>query len=274
MVPQDLYDLVYEGKWTIDKFTELVSSVYEDDGDTVQDIDDIHGLVYYGNSPFNWMAFSSGIEFTTRDENGYPSINVNTDTTVNMLDKLCALFFNNESVFAGGDNQSYATAFGNGKSLFCVNRFFLAGWKQLREMNDDYGILPMPKYDESIDGYHSTVEALTQWGGVPVTVENPEMVSAVAEALAYEGRRLTTPAYYDETLKLKLTRDDASMDMIDMIMAGRDTDYLYINTLNGLGLVFVNVFNAKQNNFASTYASYETVGMAALQDLIDAYENR
>ena len=278
LAPQDLYDLVYDGKWTIDKFTELVSQVYEDNGDTKRDTNDIFGLIYHGVEPFNWMAFSSGIEFTTRDEDGYPSINVNTATTVDLLDKLCALFFNNEGVIkdpdADGTHQGFATAFGNGKSVFCVNRFFLTAWKQFREMNDDFGILPMPKYDESIDGYHSTVENLVQWGGVPITVADPEMASAVAEALAYESYMRTTAAYYETTLKLKQTRDEASMDMIDMIMDGRDTDYLYINPLNGLGDVFRKVFNAGQNNFASAYASVEMAGFAALEELIETYENR
>ncbi|MBQ8551639.1 MAG: extracellular solute-binding protein [Clostridia bacterium] len=277
MKPEDLYDLVYAGEWTIDKFTELVSAVYEDaNGNTINDEDDIHGLTYLGQDPFNWMAFSSGLEYTTRDENGYPHINVNTETTIDMLDKLCALFFNNESVFktsnADGTNRDFAKLFGEGKALFCVNRFFIADWEQVRVMTDDYGILPMPKYSEDIDGYHSTVESLVQWCTVPVTVVDPVYVSAVAEAFAYESRQRTTPAYYETTLKLKNTRDDASIEMIDMIMSGRDTDYLYINPLNGLGNVFKTVFKAGQNNFASAYAAVEMAGTQALADLIEQYE--
>ncbi|MBQ8551640.1 MAG: hypothetical protein IJ428_02370 [Clostridia bacterium] len=275
MQPEDLYELVYNDEWTIDKFTELVSGIYEDtNGNTVNDIDDIHGLTYLGSDPFNWMAFSSGLEFSGRDENGYPEINVNNETTLDLLDKLCKLFFNNEAVFKSSANPDFAVAFGSGKSLFCVNRFFMTSWQQFREMTDDYGILPMPKYSEDIEGYHSTVESLVQWGGIPVTVSDPVFLSAVAEALAYESRERTTPAYYETTLKLKQTRDEASMEMIDMIMAGRDTDYLYINPLGGLGNVFKNVFNAGQNNFASIYASVEIAGQTALQELIEAYEDR
>lgn len=270
MKPQDLYDLVYAGEWTIDKFTELTAGVYEDvNGNTLRDVDDVYGFVSPWNETFNWMAFGSGLKFTSRNEEGYPEFNLNTEITVSLVDKLCKLFFTNDGATISGNA---ADCFGAGKALFIVNRFFLTGWEQFRTMNDDYGILPIPKYDESIDGYHSPVESLVQWGAVPVTASDPVMVSAVAEAMAYEGRKTLTPAYYETTLKLKLTRDDESMKMIDLIMAGRDTDYLYINSLGGVGDVFKKVYGAGQNNFASVYASVEMAGAQALADLIEAYE--
>ena len=270
MKPQDLYDLVYAGEWTIDKFTELVSQVYEDaNGNTQRDTEDIYGFVSPWNETFNWMAYGSGIKFTTRGDDGYPEINLNTETTVTLVDKLCKLFFGNDGATVKGNA---ADDFGAGRALFIVNRFFLTNWEQFRTMTDDYGILPIPKYDESIDGYHSPVEELVQWGAVPVTTSDPVMVSAVAEAMAYEGREQLTPAYYETTLKLKLTRDDESMKMIDLIMAGRDTDYIYINPLGGLGDVFEKVYAAQQNTFASSYASVEMAGAQALADLIEAYE--
>ena len=141
-------------------------------------------------------------------------------------------------------------------------------------MKDDYGILPMPKYDENIDGYHSVSEQNVQWGAVPVTVQDPEFVSAVAEALAYYSRLYTTPAYYESTLKFKDTRDDSSMEMIDIVMNGRDTDFLFINPLGGMNEIFKKVFNTGENTFVSQYTSLETAAEATLQNLIEEYENR
>lgn len=270
MKPEELYEIVHNGEWTIDKMSELVSQVYVDDGNAIRDGGDIYGLISPWNETFNWMAFGSGIKFTTRNEDGYPEINLNNETTVDLVEKLCKLFFNNDGATVVGNA---ADDFGAGKALFIINRFFLTSWEQFRTMEDDYGILPIPKYDETVDGYHSTVEELVQWGAVPVTTADPIMTSAVAEAMAYEGRQKLTPAYYDTTLKLKLTRDDASMEMIDLIMSGRDTDYLYINPLGGLENVFEKVYSAKQNTFASAYASVEMAGIQALTDLIEEYES-
>ena len=274
LVPDDLSDLVEDGEWTIDKFAELVNGVYEDNGNTKNDADDIHGLVTNGAGTFNWMAFSSGIEFTSRDEDGYPVLNLNNETSVALCDKLLALLKNNESVYNHTDNLEHVWKFANGNALFIVNRFFLTGWEQFRTMNDEYGILPMPKYDESIEGYHSTVEALVQWGAVPVTSPDLDLVSATAEALAYYSRIYSTPAYYETTLKLKQTRDDKSMEILDLIMEGRDTDFLFINNLGGMQNIFVSVFNAGQNNFASIYASSEMSANATLTKLIDQIEDQ
>ncbi|MBQ8551638.1 MAG: extracellular solute-binding protein [Clostridia bacterium] len=273
MKPEDLYRIVYNGEWTLDKFTEIVSQVYEDaNGNTLNDADDIHGFVTYNSTTMNWIAYSAGLEFTSRDEDGYPVIDVNNEASYQLAEKLYKLQFGTESVINIADNGGHIGKFTNGKSLFLINRFVAAGWG-IRDMQNDYGILPMPKYDENVDGYHSAVEVLVQWGAVPVTVIDPTFVSAAAEALAYHSRQLTTPAYYETTLKLKLTRDDTSMAMIDMIMDGRDTDFLLINNLEGLGNIFARVFTDGQNNFASNYATYEAAAQTKLKQLIQDFED-
>lgn len=275
MKADDLYDIVRNGEWTIDKMNEMVSQVYEDaNGNTKNDEDDVHGLVIWGANAMNWMAFSSGVDFTSRDEDGYPVLSLNNETTNNLVDKLINMFYHNEGVYQHQDNNGHVSKFGNGNALFLVNRFFTVDWAQLQNMEDDYGIIPCPKYSEDIDGYRSVAEQNCQWGAVPVTTVDPVFVSAVAEALAYESRKLTTPAYYEISLKLKSTRDDASMEMIDIVMDGRYTDFLFINSLGGMNSIFKNIFAHGQNTFASTYAGMETAAKATLQDLIEDFEER
>lgn len=271
MTDDDMYDLVLDGKWTIDKMTELASQVYEDDGDAVADAGDIHGLVSWESSAFEWMAFSAGLEFTTRDENGYPILGLNSEKAVELCDKLLSLF-NGEHAFVADSNDGQVNIFAEGRSLFSVNRLFLADWTQLREMKDDYGIIPMPKFDENTNGYHSAVESYVQWGTVPVTTKDPEMVSAVAESMAYEGYLKVMPAYYETALKLKFTRGedvDTETKIIDLIAKGARTDFLFINKLGGLGDIFVNIYNAGQNNFSSLYASNELAAKGRLAKLIE-----
>ncbi len=274
MEPDELYQIVRDGEWTIDKMTELVNQVYVDDGDTKNDEDDIHGLVIWATNAMNWMAFSSGVKFTSRNEDGYPELDLNNETTVNLVDKLINLLCRNEHVFVHADNGGHIEKFGNGNALFLVQRFYNASWPQIQEMKDDYGILPVPKYDETVDGYHSVSEQNVQWGAVPVTVTDPEFVSAVAEALAYYSRKYTTPAYFESTLKLKDTRDDASMEMIDIVMEGRDTDFLFCNPLRGMNEIFIKIYGTGQNTFASYYASLETAAQKTLAELIQGYEER
>lgn len=275
MTDEDMYKLVLDGKWTIDKMTELASQVYEDDGDAEKDAGDIYGLVSWEINAFEWMAYSAGLEYTTRDEEGYPVLNLNTEKAVDLCDKLLALF-NGEHAFVADSNDGQVNAFAEGKSLFQVNRLFLCDWNQLRSMKDDYGIIPMPKFDESVDGYHSAVESYVQWGAVTVTTKDPDMVSAVAESMAFEGYKSVMPAYYETALKLKYTRGedvDTETQIIDIIAKGARTDFLYINKLGGLGDIFADVYRAGQNNFASIYASRELAAKGKLAELIEMAED-
>ena len=141
-------------------------------------------------------------------------------------------------------------------------------------MTDDYGIVPMPKFDEDIDGYTSVETNNVQWGAVPVTCERVEMTSATLECLAYEGYLHLIPAYFENNLKLRFTRGDLSYEakMLDIIAESVDTDFIYVNTLGGLGNIFKEVFQEGENIFASTYDSYAPLAQARLDKLIEAAE--
>ncbi|MBQ8552023.1 MAG: extracellular solute-binding protein [Clostridia bacterium] len=271
MSDDDLYQIVLDGDWTIEKMYELASTVYEDNGNSVNDAEDIHGMISFSGETYNWMAYSAGLEFTSRDEDGYPVLNLNNERTVELADKLLELL-TGEHVFKTSVNNDQVTHFTDGKALFLANRLYICDWSALREMTDDYGIIPMPKYDESIDGYHSVVESLVQWGAVPVTVADYDMISAVAESMAYEGYMTVTPAYYETALKLKFTRgDDVDTEaaIIDLITTGARTDFLFMNSLDGIGKIFQQIGNSGQNNFSSLYASYELAAKGKLGELIE-----
>ena len=276
MSDSDIYEIVLNGEWTLDKLYELASSVYEDDGDGINDVDDVHGVVSFKDCTYDYVAFSAGLEFTSRDENGYPVLALNNERSVDLADKILKIF-NGPHVYKGTSNNDHIEHFTNGKALFLLNRFYVCDWPHMREMVDDYGIIPMPKYDESIDGYHAAVEPLVQWGTVPVTTPDYDMVSAVAESMAFEGYKTVTPTYYETALKLKFTRGedlDTEAAIIDMIASGARTDFLYMNKLNGLGYIFNYIGNSGQNNFASRYASYELAAKGALNEMIENDINR
>ncbi len=272
---KDLFELVMNGKWTLDKFTELVNMGYRDlNGNSKKDEGDMFGLIDSMGKDF--CAYGAGLEFTVRDEEGYPKLNLNNERSVKLTEKLVALFSNNQNVFTLG-NQEHLQYFGEGKGLFVCNRLFVAGWPQLREMRDDFVILPYPKYDETIDGYHAPVESNVQWGCVTNTVadEDLEMVSAAMEQMCYDGYMNITPIYYENDLKLKYSRGDdvdTQSQIIDMIVQGARTDFLYVNDLGGLKGIFSRAISAGKNSFASDYDSKKALAETALENMIDKYE--
>ena len=85
----------------------------------------------------------------------------------------------------------------------------------LRECEVDVGILPYPKYDEAQENYISQ-----DWGGlmsVPNSISDPDMVGATMELLAWESSNEVLPSYYDITLSGKLSRDEDSRNMLELL---------------------------------------------------------
>ncbi|MBQ8551324.1 MAG: hypothetical protein IJ428_00765 [Clostridia bacterium] len=268
---QDIYDIVLDGDWTLDKLSELCKDVYNDEnGNTLRDAEDTYGFIHVGYWQIDYMAYAAGLNFTERDEDGYPVLALNNERSIALVEKLLAIFNDTESVFNSSNNDEHVTMFGQGQSLFLVNRFYICSWAHIREANVNYGIIPAPKLDSTVENYYSPVERLVQWGMVPKTVIDPGMVSAVTEYMAYEGYKRVMPAYYETTLKFKYTRGDldGASQMLDIITENQYTDFMGANVLGGMEKIFTNVVRSGQNIFSSTYASLEQTANSYIQNYI------
>ncbi len=271
----DLFNLVLEGKWTLDKFTELVNLGYRDlNKNNVVDEGDMFGLADSVGKDF--LAYSAGLEFTKRDEDGYPVLDLNNDRSELLADKLVALFANNQNVISLS-NMEHLNYFGDGNALFICNRLYVAGWQQLRDMKDEFVILPYPKFDESVDGYHSVVETLVQIGCVTTMAddEDLEMISAALEQMCYDGYMNVTPVFYKNDLKLDYKRGedaDTQSKIIDMIVSGARTDFIYANDPGKIKNIFSSCIYSGKNNFKKYYDTNAVNAEEAIQNMIEEYE--
>ena len=92
--------------------------------------------------------------------------------------------------------------------------------EEIRNMESKYGIVPMPKLDETQAEYHSHIHDNADGFSIPLTTTDDklEMVGAVMEAMASEGYRTLMPAYYETALKTKYVSDEESVKMLDDII--------------------------------------------------------
>ena len=93
----------------------------------------------------------------------------------------------------------------------------------LRDTETDFGIIPYPKYDESQKDYCARVSYFMP-SVLPATNKDLELVGAVMEYANYRAKANITPAYYDITLKGKVSRDVESVEMLDLILDNRVVD--------------------------------------------------
>ena len=249
----DLYELVDNGTWTMDKFIELSRIGYVDlNGNQRSDPNDQFGLAAQTSSYAVPFLYSCGELTTARDENGIPYISVNTEKVASIAEKTYELIFGNPAVCPTYDWTTHHEIFIEGRSLFMYGTFGHA-LSVFRDMQERYGFLPYPKYDELQKEYRTCTDPSGSTFGIVMNCRNTEMTGAVMEVLNSRAWQDEQPALYDAALKGRAadTEDDARM--IDIIVQGVTYDFGYI--FGGPGEILSKMMTHKSKDFASQYRS-------------------
>ena len=275
-----LYELVKTGEWTIDKMLEMGRGVSSDlNGDGLIDHSDRVAFATTLDSA-QGLFYSTGNRIVKKDENDLPIYALSGDTLMRNLEKIYEVMRGDENfTMLSADyakvnpttNLVVQAAFEENRSLFyaevmqCVIR--------LRQMDTEFGIIPLPKADSAQENYMTNIHA---WASAAIAIPqggvDEERSSDVIEALAYGGYKHITPAYYDLTLKTKHARDEESSAMLDIIFAGRSADLGYIDAYGGIiGSIQSNI-NGKKNTFASTIEKAEAKVFKDIEKAITNYE--
>ncbi len=118
----------------------------------------------------------------------------------------------------------------------------------MRDMTDEYGVVPIPKYMESQTTYHSQMHDGFRIACIPTTVqgERLDMMSAVLEALSSTSYNFVRPVYYETTLRTKLAQDPQSAEMMDLIINNIHIDpgFVYSHAMAGASGGFHQEFHA------------------------------
>ena len=263
------YDLVNSGKWLITKMHEQAKAVSADlDGDgKMTHPNDRFGLATeeYNNYSF-WVG--GGMKIAEKDKDDVPYLTMYSEKSVNVLEQAIALNLDKNIVMDHNKTEYYDIGtFGVGNILFQLVGMRVHPVNRQYDVN--YGILPLPKYDEIQEKYYTTFSSwnLTAYS-VPMTTANLERTGILMEAMAAISYYTLTPAYYEISLKGKMLRDVESGPMIDLILANRSYD---------MGLVFnwggtlTMLFNIKDTSFSfkSGYDAIEDKAIKEMNKFID-----
>jgi hypothetical protein len=256
LIHENLYKLTLDGKWTWDKLSEFAALASLDiDGDSKFTENDQYGFVGELGWQFASIPISCGQYIITVDPDQGAVITINTEKTINILDKLKTFLYSGNSAFTWKYSDAYdpnqggkpPVDFNAGKALFYLVPLSLAS--TFREMDTDFGILPLPKYDETQENYETL-----NWSGfmvIPVTAGDLEMVGTVVENLGYLNDKIVLPAFYEILLGQKISRNEESSQMLDIIFKGSVYD-LGVN-LGLYGITETCCASANAKDFASYY---------------------
>lgn len=266
-----VFDAIKSDEWTFDYFNSLVADVYSDIDDVVgKSEDDFYGFTAEALTNLDIWQFAFDIPMIVHDEvDGLKSV-FNTEKTAQAVDMLNELYWeNNGSNITNHCIQKFAA----GNSLFLTTWFQLC-FSTLKDMEEHYSILPYPMFDENQDGYMAGAMDNYNCISIPFTCSELEMVSYITEVLNYESRRTLYPVYYSESLQKQYARDPESIEMIDVIMAGRTFDLgtIFTSSMNGISMMIRSAVASKNNDFAKFYAEKEEGVNLGITNIIEQYE--
>ena len=127
-------------------------------------------------------------------------------------------------------------AFNEGRAMFCAESMY--GVPPIRDMVQDFGILPPHKCDLEQKEYASLINGHGTCVSVPTTVsvDRCDSLGRIIEDMAYYSMDTVRPAFIEKTLKGKFARDNDSADMIDIIIKSLRIDYTQLLASYGLSI--------------------------------------
>ena len=268
----DPYQMVRDGKWTIDKMADMCKTVSSDlNGNSEVDVDDRFGLLCE-NGSMQYFVTAAGTRFADWDDSGELGITVYNERTVDVVEKIVTLFNIREQVMMAhqwkGYNNTYfdlfLPTFYDNRALFYSNQMLVA--LEMRAMNGDFGILPTPKLDEAQKEYYSI--GSTAWSDnlvIPATNTNLDMTGHVIDALGYYAQQYATPAFIDYTVLNKSVRDEGSAEMINLILDTQTFDIGYIFNWGNMRSMLTNMVSKQETGYATAFEAIRPAVEAALE---------
>ncbi len=260
------YEEALKGTWTFDRLMEIIEKTSADlNGDGVLDRKtDRFGYLgrSYNTPPALFIAL--GGDCIARDEKNMPKDVIMTERNSDIIDCLLKLHNPVAGTEIIGDTLEMIRLFhdahaatAHGELRYCVTDY--------RDMEDDFGFVPYPKFNEDQESYYSYIRGSAPLTYIPTTNKKLPMTGAVLEVMACESYNIVVPAYVDVVLTAKVTRDRESEQMIPIIL---DSASFYDHVL-----VTFDVVNCYFNGttLAVEYAKNQGYVQSVIEQLIKTY---
>lgn len=201
---------VASGTWTLDTLNTITLQV----NDSITDENPEFGAFYKSGMDTFPLCIGAGASSSERDSGGVPNINLNSDKFLKVFNKVLSL-----QMSPASNSNITADSFAKGKTLF--DTIMLRDLEKLSQSGVNYGILPMPKYDEAQSEYRSLVnlkEAVCI--AVPTTNKELDRTGVIIEQLSSESSWYMWESYYENIVN----HSQDSVDMIKIILSNKYFD--------------------------------------------------
>lgn len=277
----NMYEIVENGKWTLDRQDEIASGFYRDmNGNNIADLGDRYGFLTTNQAYIDAYWSACRLPILTKNAENYYVYSPDKNRMVVAVDKILDLWYNCPgsyivtSVSDAADQLAGTSALAEGRAAMVTLRLVSVESDELKNMTDTYGIIPIPKLDEQQDQYYTFLhDQFTAFGIISTVKEDKlQMMGAVLEAMASESYKSVVSVYYDLALKYRYAKDEESGRMLDLIYSSIyiDAGVLYTKVLNSVHQQLRTIIRNKDNTVMSTFKTLDKVVERQLQNLNDS----
>lgn len=269
---ENLYTLVEEGTWTMDKLMDICAQITNDlDGNGEYTFDDMVGMVTDDGATLEAMYYTCGGTFFAKNTEDMPEYSIDMDRSARIIEKIQKIYNSDDVMLAATlmkqgisnpwSDEGINGMFKQGRALFYG--ISLTVMNKMRDMDSDFGVIPYPKLDETDAEYTSFVYNRADTISVPITCSDAERTSAILEAMCCESSNIVMPAYYDVTITNKTARDEKSKEMLDYIFDHRTLDPVQLFDWGGMNTMLYSIKSA--DTFASSVKKLERIATRAME---------
>ena len=277
--PENVQLLALEGKWTYDELYRWADRLYVDSNGTPgKQGDDTYGYASGGKgdvAPTDAFPYAWDLEFLTYNADGTHDFNIigndKIETAFTMVHNL--LEANGNCMNGAGVDNFTAGCYVFWPSVIYPGE---GANMAIREMDDKYGLLPMPKFDGDQENYGTTTQDFFSLMTILDHAESPvptkgKAVSAYLQLMTEESYTSVRGYYFNRIIKPKyFGTDDSegtvtnSIALFDIIVANIEFEYwtIYSAQLNDVAWLWRDSFRDNKASIESAYKEQQ-----------DAFEN-
>ena len=238
----DLYDAVENKEWTIDYQINLCKDLYADlDQDGVRSNGDLYGFATNNVTGVDPYTSAFGMQMVGRTDEGKLTsvVDGNVERFTNILTKIIDFYaLDGVNVLAhqsdDGEWTTAETMLAEDRVLFTTLRLGAVEDFTIRNMEHDYGIIPMPLWDESQEQYYSYCHDLFSVFCVSkgIAADHLEAVGATMEVFFSESQPCRE-TLFEVALKVKYQRSEEASRMLDIVIdnVNIDAGWIYAGAL-------------------------------------------
>ena len=225
---EDIYELVDNGGWTLEKMLELSANISASN-DEIWDDSDFYAIGMESRVMLDSFYYATGLK-TVEDADGVVKISddILSEKALTVYDMVYSAIFV-EHKLRLNDASNWVHLLKEGRCIFNVSTIYQMK-TTLANVDAEIGVLPFPKYDEVTEeanmGYRTLVSSPHIQFSIPSDLDADEITvsSAFLETMGYVTYTNVTPVVYENVMKLRYAKDENSSRMFDILRSGATTD--------------------------------------------------